>query len=94
MAESFVSTLKRELVKGRVFSSRFDAEISVVEYLGWFNHTRLHSELGDVPPAEFEALWRLGDADASRLRPPPPLLAGPTSVAGLYAMTDRQTPTI
>jgi hypothetical protein len=38
MAESFVATFKRELVKGRVFASRFEAEIAVVEYLGWFNH--------------------------------------------------------
>jgi hypothetical protein len=94
MAESFVATLKRELVKGRVFTSRLQAEIAVVEYLGWFNHTRLHSELGDVPPAEFEALARLGDAIASGLRPPPPLPAEPTSVAGLYAITDRQITTI
>ena len=56
MAESFVATLKRELVKGRVFASRFEAEIAVVEYLGWFNHTRLHGELGDIPLAEFETL--------------------------------------
>ena len=55
-AESFVATLKRELVKGRVFTSRFEAETSVVEYLVWFNDTRLRSELGDIPPAEFEAL--------------------------------------
>jgi len=25
-----------------------------VEYVGWFNHRRLHEALGDVPPAEFE----------------------------------------
>ena len=93
MAESFVATLKRELVKDRVFGSRFEAEISVVEYLGWFNHTRLHSELGDVAPAEFEALWSFGDANVSGLRPPPQQPSGPTSVAGLYAMTDRQTTT-
>jgi putative transposase len=54
MAESFVSSLKRELVQGRVFASRFEAEIAVFEYLGWFNHRRLHSELGHRPPAEFE----------------------------------------
>jgi putative transposase len=54
MAESFVATLKRELVQGRVFASRFEAEIAVFEYLGWFNHRRLHSELGDRPPSEFE----------------------------------------
>ncbi len=94
MAESFVATLKRELVKGRVFTSRFEAEISVVEYLGWFNHTRLHSELGDVAPAEFEALWSLSDANASWLRPPPQQPSRPTSVAGPYAMTGRQTTTI
>lgn len=56
MAESFIGTLKTELIAGRVFTTRFDAEIAVVEYLGWFNHTRLHQALGDLPPAEFEAL--------------------------------------
>jgi hypothetical protein len=30
--------------------------IAVVEYLGWFNHTRLHAALSDLPPSEFEAL--------------------------------------
>jgi transposase InsO family protein len=94
MAESFVSTLKRELVKGRVFRSRFDAEIAVVEYLGWFNHTRLHSELGDIPPAEYEALSSRGDAIASGLRPPQQLPQGPPFLAGLYVTTDRQTTTI
>ena len=24
-------------------------------YIEWFNNRRLHSELGDIPPAEFEA---------------------------------------
>jgi putative transposase len=56
MAESFVGTLKAELIAGRIFSTRFEAEIAVVEYLGWFNHARLHQALGDLPPAEFEAL--------------------------------------
>ena len=57
MAESFVGTLKTELVKGRVFPTRFACELAIVEYLGWFNHTRLHENLGDRPPAEFEALY-------------------------------------
>ena len=57
MAESFVGTLKTEFVAGRVFSTRFDAEIAAVEYLGWFSHSRLHASLGYVPPVEFEALY-------------------------------------
>lgn len=61
MAESFVGTLKTELVQGRIFATRFEAEIAVVEYLGWFNHTRLHHSLGDLPPAKFEALYALQD---------------------------------
>ncbi len=55
MAESFVGTLKTELVDGRTFRSRFEAELAIVEYIGWFNDARLHSEIGDVPPSELEA---------------------------------------
>ncbi len=54
MAESFVGTLKAELVQGRPFKTRFEAELAVVAYLGWFNHTRLHSSLGDLSPDQFE----------------------------------------
>ena len=54
MAESFVATLKAELVRGRPFTTRFEAELAVAKYLGWFNHTRLHSALGDRSPDQFE----------------------------------------
>ena len=57
MAENFVGTLKTELVKGWMFPTRFACELALVEYLGWFNHTRLHANLADRPPAEFEALY-------------------------------------
>lgn len=29
-------------------------ELATLAYVDWFNHRRLHSELGDIPPAEFE----------------------------------------
>ncbi|STY67599.1 Uncharacterised protein [Micrococcus luteus] len=32
-----------------------DVEIAVAEYVDWYNHRRLHGEIGHVPPAEFEA---------------------------------------
>jgi putative transposase len=56
MAESFVDTLKTELIADRVWRTRSQLELAIVEYLGWFNHARLHESLGDIPPAEFEAL--------------------------------------
>jgi hypothetical protein len=31
-----------------------DLEFTVAEYIDWFNHRRLHGEIGLVPPAELE----------------------------------------
>ena len=56
MAESFVDSYKTELVADRVFRSRSQLELATVGYVSWFNNDRLHESLGDVPPAEFEAL--------------------------------------
>jgi putative transposase len=56
LAESFVDSFKTELIADRVWRTRSQLELAVVEYLGWFNTGRLHQTLGDVPPVEFEAL--------------------------------------
>jgi putative transposase len=56
LAESFVDSFKTELITDRVWRSRSQLELAVVEYVGWFNQARLHEALGDLPPAEFEAL--------------------------------------
>ena len=61
LAESFVDSFKTELIADRVWRSCEQAELAIVEYVGWFNCDRLHSSLGDIPPCEFEALH----ADAS-----------------------------
>jgi transposase InsO family protein len=55
MAESFVDTFKTELVADRAWRSRSELELAIVEWVSWYNHHRLHSSLGDVPPSEFEA---------------------------------------
>jgi putative transposase len=55
MAESFVDTFKTELVADRVWRTRSELELAIVAWVGWYNHRRLHSSLGDVPPSEFEA---------------------------------------
>jgi putative transposase len=57
MAESFVDTFKTELVADRVWRSRSQLELAVVEYVSWFNHERLHESLGDRSPIELEDLY-------------------------------------
>ncbi len=55
MAESFVSTLKAELVSRLEFPSRQAARTAIFEYLETFYNTRrLHSSLGYRSPAGFE----------------------------------------
>jgi putative transposase len=57
LAESFVDSFKTELIRDRVWSSRSQLELAIVTYVAWFNNSRLHSALGDIPPAELEALY-------------------------------------
>jgi putative transposase len=54
MAESFVDTFKTELISDRVWRTRTQLELAIVEWVAWFNDVRLHESLGDLPPAEFE----------------------------------------
>jgi putative transposase len=57
MAESFVDTFKTELITDRVWRTRSQLELAIVEWVAWFNNDRLHESLGDRPPAEAEALY-------------------------------------
>jgi putative transposase len=56
LAESFVDSFKTELIADRVWRSHSQLEFAIVEYVAWFNTSRLHESLGDIPPAEYEAL--------------------------------------
>ena len=57
MAESFWSSLKRELVDHAHFTSKNEARTAIFEWLTWYNSQRLHSSLGYMPPEEFEESW-------------------------------------
>jgi putative transposase len=59
LAESFVDSFKTELIADRVWRTRAQLELAVVEYISWFNHDRLHESLGDTPPVELEELHAL-----------------------------------
>ncbi len=55
LAEAFNSLFKAELVRNRgPWKGIDELEIAVAEYIDWFNHRRLHGEIGLVPPAEHE----------------------------------------
>jgi transposase InsO family protein len=55
MAEAWVATYKTELVQHRLLSyERLEHE--TLRWIGFYNTERLHEELGDMPPAEYEAL--------------------------------------
>ena len=56
MAEAFNSLFKAELVRNKgPWQGINDLEIAVAEYIDWYNHRRLHGELGLIPPVEYEA---------------------------------------
>jgi putative transposase len=56
LAESTIGVFKTELIKpGRPWKTVEQVEIAMLEWIDWYNHRRLHSALGDIPPAEFEA---------------------------------------
>jgi putative transposase len=55
MAESLIGTFKAELINRRSWRTREEVEFAVVEWVAWYNTRRLHSSIGDIPPAEFEA---------------------------------------
>ena len=51
MAESFVDSFKTELITDRVWHTRSQLELAIVEYISWFNDSRLHENLDDRPPS-------------------------------------------
>ncbi|WP_098469662.1 transposase [Serinibacter salmoneus] len=60
MAEASSSLFMAECIRNPVMRSTggwksvADVELAVIECADWFNHRRLHGEIGLVPPAELE----------------------------------------
>ena len=56
VAESFFSSLKEELIHRQSWATRAQARRAIVDYIEvFFNRRRLHSSLGYLSPAEYEA---------------------------------------
>src|SRR5665811_2616711 len=61
------SLFKAELVRNKgPWKNIDDLEIAVAEYIDWFNHRRLHGEIGLIPPTEHEdTYYRQNSAPAT-----------------------------
>lgn len=65
MAEALNGTYKAELIRRRgPWRTRAQAEFATIEWIDWYNTARLHTEIGDIPPAEHEAQWQQTHAPA------------------------------
>jgi putative transposase len=58
LMESTIGLYKTELIKPRSpWRTNAQVELATAEYVDWYNTRRLHTAIGDVPPAEHEALY-------------------------------------
>jgi putative transposase len=75
LAESTIGLFKAELIRrGGPWRTLDDVEIATLEWVDWFNNPRLHTELGDIPPAEHEANHYRQIASAAMLETTEPSL--------------------
>ena len=58
VAESFWSSLKREVIHRYRFTTRAQARRTIFAWINTYNHERLHSSLGYIPPTEWENNYR------------------------------------
>jgi len=65
VAESFWSSLKRELIHRFRFATRAQATAAIEAWIRRYNTVRLHSSLGYVPPLEWELNYRLEQLQAA-----------------------------
>ena len=51
--ESTNKTLKEEFIYQETFTSLYDLQLKLNDYVHWYNNIRLHSTLGYMSPVEF-----------------------------------------
>lgn len=57
LAESLNGLYKAEVIHRRSWANREAVELATLEWVDWFNNTRLLGPIGNIPPAEAEAAY-------------------------------------
>jgi putative transposase len=56
LMESTIGLYKTEVIKPqRPWRTLSHVELATAEWVDWYNHRRLHGEIGHIPPVEYEA---------------------------------------
>ncbi|WP_234379680.1 IS3 family transposase [Streptomyces caniscabiei] len=56
LMESTIGLFKTELIKPqRTWKTLSQVELATAVWIDWYNHRRLHGEIGHIPPVEYEA---------------------------------------
>ncbi|MFE0701715.1 IS3 family transposase [Streptomyces sp. NPDC058872] len=60
LMESTIGLFKTELIKPqRPWKTLSQVELATAEWIDWYNHRRLHGEIGHAPPIEYETNYYL-----------------------------------
>ncbi|MCX4745402.1 IS3 family transposase [Kitasatospora sp. NBC_01287] len=63
LMESTIGLYKTEVIKPqRPWRTLSHVELATAEWVDWYNHRRLHGEIGHIPPIEYEANYYLATA--------------------------------
>lgn len=58
VTETLFGSLRVERLHGMRFEDRRQAKDEIIDWLGFYNHKRMHSTLGYLSPRAFEETWR------------------------------------
>lgn len=74
-AEALMKLFKKEVVwREGPWRGRDAVEYAVMEWVHWYNNSRLHSACGDIPPLEFEEIYYTDTSRPAEVGVPVPAL--------------------
>jgi putative transposase len=66
LAESTIGLYKTELIRRKgPWRTIDDIELATLEWVDWYNHRRIHTSIGNVPPAEYEKSYYTREESAT-----------------------------